>query len=654
MKPILSIDIETYSDIDLINSGVYHYVDTPEFQILLLAYAYGYGPIQILDLTVEELPGELREDLTNSEVIKAAFNANFERTCLSKYLNTEMPPEEWRCTAVHASALGLPRSLAEVARVIGMPEDKQKMAAGKALIKFFSVPCKPTKKNGFRTKNLSHHDPEKWQVFKEYCGQDVEVERAIRQKLEKFPILESEQKLWALDQEINDRGVKVDRELVDQAMLCDSAYKNILEQEAIKLTGLDNPNSVSQLKKWLEAAEGVEISSLTKATVPELMANTDNDSVRRVLEIRSEMAKTSVSKYLAMDRSMDAEGRIKGMLQFYGANRTGRWAGRLVQVHNLPKNKLIDLALARELLRAGQHDILEMLFGNVPDTLSQLIRTAFIPKEGSRFIVADFSAIEARVIAWIAGEAWRMEVFRTHGKIYEASASQMFKVPLERIKKGNPEYELRSKGKIAELALGYGGSKGALIAMGALDMGVQEEELPRLVTMWRNSNTAITKFWWDIGSAAIKAVRDKTVTETHGIVFKFESGFLFARLPSGRQLAYVRPKIEIDDRYGRDKLTYEGIEQGKKSWGRIDTYGPKLVENIIQALSRDCLAYAMMNVASEGYKIVMHVHDEIIVEAPNGYGSLKDLETIMGRVPPWTPGLPLRADGYECEFYRKE
>lgn len=647
----LAIDIETYSSIDLISAGVYRYAEASDFDILLLAYAYDDGPVQLIDLSQGELiPDELLVDISSFKTVKTAYNANFERTCIARHSGLDMHPQQWKCTAVHASTLGLPRSLGEVAKVLKMDEDKQKMAAGKTLINYFCKPCKPTARNGQRTRNLPLHDPEKWELFKEYCKRDVEVERAIRTKLERFPVPEEEHRLWCLDQRINDRGVLVDRQLVFEALAADEEVKKRLEAEAIELTGLDNPNSVAQLKGWLEAAEDIEIASLNKATVPELMKNTDSEVVRRVLQLRKEMSKTSIMKYAALDRAMNSDDRIRGTMMFYGA-RTGRWAGRIFQPQNLPQNKLKDLDLARALLREGRVDDIELLYGNVPDTLSQLVRTALIPSPGARFIVADFSAIEARVIAWLAGETWRMDVFRGHGKIYEASASQMFKVPMERIVDGNPEYALRQKGKIAELALGYGGAKGALEAMGALNMGLTAEELPGLVKKWRLANPAITAFWWAIGDAAIKAVADKEVTEAYGMTFDCAGGFLFIRLPSGRNLAYPRPKIEID-RFGKEGLTFEGVDQGRKVWGRIDTYGPKLVENIVQAVARDLLAHAMQSLTAAGYSIVMHVHDEAIIEADRA-GTLEEVQEIMARTPEWAAGLPQRADGYECEFYKK-
>jgi len=645
----LAIDIETYSSVDLISAGVYKYAESPDFEILLLAYAWDDEPVHIIDLACgEPVPDDLLFELVRPGPIKTAYNANFERTCLTAATGWEMTPAQWRCTAVHAASLGLPRSLDQVAKALNI--EQQKMEAGKALITYFSKPCKPTTRNGQRTRNLPHHDPDKWALFKEYCKQDVEVERAIRDRLKKFTISGPEQALWSLDQIINDTGVRVDKKLVKEAIKADLEIKKRLEAEAIELTGLDNPNSISQLKRWLEAAEDIEIESLNKQTVPELMKSTDSDTVRRVLEIRRELGKTSVSKYAALARAMNDDSRIRGTMLFYGA-RTGRWAGRIFQPQNLPQNKLEDLELARELLRDGDAEGLELLYGDVPDTLSQLIRTALIPEDGARFLVADFSAIEARVIAWLAGERWRMDVFNTHGKIYEASASQMFRVPIEKIKKGEPEYALRQKGKIAELALGYGGAKGALEAMGAIRMGLTEDELPGLVKMWRNANPAITELWWDVGDAAINAVKRKQITGTHGLVFTHDAGFLFLQLPNGRRLAYPRPRIE-EDRYGKMGLTYEGTDQGRKTWGRIDTYGPKLVENIVQAISRDILGEAMRRLYGHGYRIVMHVHDEVIIEASEG--TLDEVCEIMGKTPEWAYGLPLRADGYECAFYKKE
>ena len=661
---IMSIDIETYSPQDLKKVGVYRYVDDPGFEVLLLAYAYDDGAVSLIDFTHDPDPKELKEitrALTSPDVIKAAWNANFERTCLAKALGRPMPPDQWRCTAVHASLLGLPRSLEDAGRVLGLEEDKRKMAEGKALIKYFSVPCKPTRTNGQRTRNLPEHDPLRWQTYKDYCKQDVVTERAIRYKLSRFPVPHSEQRLWEIDQDINDRGVKVDLALVSSALEADSDYRACLEREAMALTGLDNPNSVAQLKDWIATETGIDVHEmgLNKGTVEQLQDQVEDPKVSRLLQIRSELGKTSTSKYSAMERAVCSDGRIRGLIQFYGANRTGRFAGRLVQIQNLPKNFLPDLDLARKLLSEQRHGDMDLLFGNIPDTLSQLIRTALVPEKGNLFYVADFSAIEARVLAWMAKEKWRMDVFSSHGKIYEASASQMFGVPLEKIKKGQPEYALRQKGKVAELALGYGGGENALIAMGALSQGLSEDELKPLVTAWRKASPNIIRFWWEVGAAAIEAVKDPGVAQQAGgfnLYFTYESGILFMLLPSGRRLAYVKPRITEND-YGREQLTFEGIvgTSGGK-WGRIDTYGPKLVENAIQAISRDCLTYAIENLAAEGYRIVMHVHDEVIIEAPQDHADarLEAIERTMCRVPPWAEGLPLNADGYHCDYYRKE
>ena len=645
----LAIDIETYSSVDLGKSGVYAYTEAEDFEILLFAYCFDDEEIQIVDLASgEKLPDEVVDALTDSEIIKTAFNAQFERTCLAKHLKTPMPPEQWRCSMAHALTLGLPTSLAGVAKCLKLTN--QKMKEGKALIRYFSLPCRPTKANGKRTRNLPCHDKEKWETFKTYCIKDVEVERQIRKRLEHYPMTEKEQRLWVLDQQMNDHGVLVDKNLVNRAISCDRVYQKKLLDEAIHLTGLENPNSPAQLKAWLEDKHGITVDSLSKAKVEELLEETDHREVRRLLELRQDMSKTSVKKYEAMDRAICSDERIRGLLQYYGANRTGRWAGRLVQVHNLPRNDMADLDLARKLLLAGDYETIELLFDSVPDVLSQLIRTAFIPSTNSRFIVADFSAIEARVIAWLAGESWRMDVFNSHGKIYEASAAQMFGVPVESVTKGST---LRQKGKIAELALGYGGSKGALISMGALNMGLTKEELPELVSAWRKSNSNIVKLWWDIERAAITAVKDKTVvTMQYGLKFYYKGGVLFIRLPSGRNLAYVRPRIEIDERFNKDKLTYEGIEGNK--WGRISTYGGKLTENIIQAIARDCLAEALLRLDKAGYKIVFHVHDEVILDVPKDAGSLEEVEEIMGLPIPWAPGLPLEAEAFETDYYKKD
>lgn len=646
MGRVLGIDIETFSDVDLIKCGVYAYADSPAFEVLLFAYSFDGEETQIIDLAQgEAIPAEVESAIFNDSITKTAFNANFERTCLSRFFGTQLSPYSWHCSAVQAAMLALPRSLEDVGAVLGL--DKQKMKEGKELIRYFCVPCKPTKANGGRTRNLPHHAPEKWELFKTYCKRDVDVEKAIRQKLHHFPIPESEMEMYRLDQEINDRGVLVDLALVHQAISCESLHKEIVTKRAYELTGLENPNSVAQMKGWLEG-KGLEIESLSKQAVSDLIKETDGE-VEELLRLRLLMAKTSVKKYEAMERSVCKNGRVHGLLQFYGANRTGRWAGRLVQVQNLPQNHIVDLELARNLVKQGRFEDLELFYDSTPNVLSELIRTAFVPKKGCRFIVADFSAIEARVLAWLSGEQWRLDVFASHGKIYEASASAMFHVPIEEITKSSP---LRQKGKISELALGYGGSVGALTSMGALDMGLAEEELSPLVSTWRNANPHITQFWWDVDAAAIKTVTEKKETRVGRITFFYQSGILFVMLPSGRRLAYVKPRMDVN-KFGRNGLTYEGISESGK-WGRIETYGPKLVENIVQGTARDLLAEAMLRLKKRGYQIVMHIHDEAVLEVPNGVGSVKEVCSIMAEQPEWAEGLPLRADGYECVFYKKD
>ena len=645
MGRILAADIESFSDVDLIKCGVYAYADSPAFEILLFAYSFDGGETQIIDLAQgEKFPAEVEDAIFDVSVTKTAYNANFERTCLSKYFGRYIPPESWHCSAVQAAMLALPRSLEDVGRVLGL--DEQKMKEGKELIRYFCVPCKPTKANGGRTRNLPCHAPEKWELFKTYCKRDVDVEKSIRRKLHNFPIPESEMELYRLDQRINDRGVLVDMELVRNAVSCERLHKEVVTKRAYELTGLENPNSVAQLKGWL-GDMGMEAESLSKKAVAEMIAETDGE-VEELLRLRLLMAKTSVKKYEAMERSVCSDGRVHGMLMFCGANRTARWSGKIVQIQNLPKNYLPDLELARDLVKQGRFEDIELLYDSTPNVLSELIRTAFIPKPGCRFVVADFSAIEARVLAWLSGEQWRLDVFTSHGKIYEASASSMFHVPMEEITKTSP---LRQKGKLAELGLGFGGAAGALISMGALDMGLTEEELPPLVAAWRKANPHITQFWWDVDAAAIKAVREKQKTKVGKIIFEYKSGILFITLPSGRKLSYVKPRMAVN-KFGRDGLTYEGISENKK-WSRIETYGPKLVENIVQGTARDLLAEAMLRVEEKGYPIVMHCHDEIIAEMPEGTGSVDEMCEVMAVQPEWAEGLPLRADGYQCSFYQK-
>lgn len=646
MGHILGIDIETYSDVDLLKCGVYAYADGPAFEVLLFAYSLDEEETQVIDLAQgERIPAEVESAIFDEEDTKTAYNANFERICLSRYFGKQLSPKSWHCSAVQAAMLALPRSLEDVGAVLGL--ERQKMKEGKELIKYFCVPCKPTKVNGGRTRNLPSHAPEKWELFKSYCRRDVDVEKAIREKLHRFPIPKSEMEVYRLDQEINDRGVLIDKELVEQAVAGDLLHKEIVTKRAYELTGLENPNSVAQIKSWLEE-QGVEIDSLSKQAVAELIRESDGE-VEELLRLRLLMAKTSVKKYEAIQRSVCSDGRVHGLLQFYGANRTGRWAGRLVQVQNLPQNHIVDLELARNLVKQRRFEDVELFYDSTPNVLYELIRTAFIPKPGYRFLVADFSAIEARVLAWLSGEQWRLDVFASHGKIYEASASAMFHVPMEEITKGSP---LRQKGKISELALGYGGSMGALVSMDALDMGLTEEELPSLVSAWRRANPHITQFWWEVDAAAMKAVTEKKQMKVGRILFEYRSGILFAELPSGRKLAYVKPRIALN-KFDRMGLTYEGIGENGK-WGRIETYGPKLVENIVQGTARDLLAEAMLRLRNHGFEIVMHVHDEAVMEVPEGKSSVEEVCRIMAEQPEWAKGLPLRADGYACTFYKKD
>ena len=652
--PELSIDIETFSSIDLKKGSVYTYAEASDFQVLLFSYAIDDEPVQCIDLTKESLPKPVVDMLHDNDCIKIAYNANFERTCLSRYLGEQLAPEGWRCTMVHAATLGLPRTLAEVGRVLGLPEDKQKMKEGKALIEYFCKPCKPTKKNGMRLRNFPEHDVEKWEFFKAYNIRDVETEREIRRILEQYPIPQEEMESYWMDQRINDRGVMVDRNLVKAAIRMSTEHSEELTREAVEISGLDNVNSISQLKKWLQDS-GVKISDcLDKKAVAELRKSGDlNAAADRMLSIRQELGKTSITKYQAMERGVCQDGRIKGLFAFYGANRTGRWAGRQVQVQNLPQNHIPDLEAAREIVKEGDRDGLKALFGNVPATLSELIRTAFVAKPGCTFVVADFSAIEARVVAWMAGEEWRQENFRRGGDIYCASASQMFHVPVE---KHGINGHLRQKGKIAELALGYGGSVGALKAMGALEMGLNEEELKPLVDAWRKSNPAIVAFWWQID----RAVRD-TINRhcswrydlPHGLSMMCSNKLLHICLPSGRSLRYWQPRLEWDDA-GRENITYGSTEAG--AWTRVETYGPKLVENIVQATARDCLRDAMLRVSLRYPGIVMHIHDEMVVEVPKdaAQAALQDMLKIMADPVPWAPGLLLKGDGYITDFYRKD
>lgn len=642
----MAIDIETFSDVDLLKCGVYAYSDSSSFAILLFAYCFDDGETKIIDLANgEELPSGVVEALFDENVIKTAFNANFERVCLSKHLGIKLSANAWHCTSVQASMLALPLSLSGVGSVLGL--SKQKMEEGKELIRYFCMPCKPTKTNQGRERNLPHHDIGKWERFKNYCIRDVDVEKQIREKLCKYPISQQELLFYQLDQEINDRGVLVDKTLVEQAITCDLLHKEVVTNKAYEVTGLENPNSVSQLKSWF-AEHGLTIESLSKAVVADLMKEADGE-VFEALKLRLLMAKTSVKKYEAIRRSLCNDGRVHGLLQFYGANRSGRWAGRLLQVQNLPKNHIADLEVARELVKKGCFEAIEILYDTTPGALSELIRTALVPKQGYKFFVADFSAIEARVLAWLAGEKWRLDVFLTHGKIYEASASAMFGVPIEEIGKGS---ELRQKGKVSELACGYGGSVGALKAMGGIEMGLSEIDMSKLISDWRNANPHITAFWWAVDKAAVQAVKEKKKTKVGRITFQYKSGILFITLPSGRKLSYIKPRLAVN-RYGKDALTYEGIGENKR-WERIDTYGPKLVENIVQAASRDILAESMLRLRDAGFDIVFHVHDEAVMEVPKGSASIEDVCDLMAIPPTWADGLPLRADGYICDFYKKD
>lgn len=641
----LSVDIETFSSINLSKAGVYRYSESPDFDVLLFGYSIDGGPIQVADLASGgTLPEIIIDAIIDPTVMKWAFNAQFERVCLSRYFKRYLPPDSWRCTMVWAATLGLPLSLDGVGAVIGL--EKQKLSEGKDLIRFFSMPCNPTQANGQRTRNLPQYAPDKWERFKAYNARDVETEMEIQRRLSRFPVPEREWINYHLDQRINDRGIYLDMTLVEQAIACEAQFRDSHIEQARGITGLENPNSTQQLKGWL-GAQGVEAESLNKATVAALLEGADGQ-VGAALQLRQELARSSVKKYTAMRECVCSDGKAHGLIQFYGANRTGRYAGRLIQVQNLPQNHLPDLEQARSLIRAGNFNALEMLYDSAPMVLSELIRTAFVPKDGYRFYVADFSAIEARVIAWIANETWRMKVFKNGGDIYCASASQMFGVPVE---KHGVNGHLRQKGKISELALGYGGSTGALIAMGAMTMGVPEEELIPLVKAWRTANPNITRLWWEVDRAAFKAVSERTRTETYGVHFVYESGFLFIRLPSGRRLAYVKPRIE-PNRFGKESVTYEGVGESKK-WQLIETYGPKIVENIVQATARDILAEAIRRLERAGYRIVMHVHDEVVIEAPSG-ASLETICEIMSEPPDWAKGLLLRADGYICDYYKKD
>lgn len=654
MHRVMGVDIETYSSVDLLKSGVYRYVEAPDFDILLIGYKFDdEDEVRQIDTTADprDTWNEFLDALFDPDIIKTAFNANFERTCLAKWTGSAMPPDEWRCTMIKALTLGLPGSLASVGMALGLPEDKLKDPQGKALIQYFSKPCKPTRSNGQRCRNYPAHDPEKWALYKSYNRQDVVTEQEILKRLSIYKTTEDEQKLWSLDQDMNDHGVKLDRKLIRNIVDYDTHHREELQDEARQITGLSNPNSPAQLKDWLEM-EGIHQTSLSKDTITTLLKGDIPAEVRRVLEIRQALGKTSVSKYSTMLEAICDDDRLRGILQFYGANRSGRWAGRLVQTHNLARNTLPDLTLARELVRDGDFDTLETLFGEPAFVFSELVRTAFIPSDGCRFVVSDFSAIEARVISWIAGEEWRLQTFRDGGDIYCATASQMYHVP---VVKHGINGELRQKGKVAELACGYQGGVGAMKAMDR-EGKIPEEELQGIVDAWRAANPAIPKLWRTCELAAKTAIKEhRTVRIRHGIAFSYVNGNLFVKLPGGRKLCYWGTRIRHDDMTGRESIVYMGVNQTTKQWQETETYGGKLVENIVQATARDCLAVAMTRVAALGYKIVMHVHDEMIVDVPiSDKDALTVINKCMADPIDWAPGLPLKGDGYETPFYMKD
>lgn len=653
----LSIDIETRSSVDIGKAGAYKYAQSPDFEILLFAYQWNNDPVKVIDLkNGEELPCWLMQALADPNVIKHAYNAAFEWYCLNQ-AGYETPIDQWRCTMAHGLYCGYTAGLDATGKAIGLPQDKQKLTTGKALIRYFCVPCKPTRTNGGRTWNQPWHDKDKWDLFKEYCLQDVVTEREILKRLDLFPMPEEEEHLWQMDVLMNAYGVRVDTDLIEGALYIDQISTQRLTDEAISLTGLQNPNSAAQLLQWLRD-NGTEADNLQKATVAELLGGINPNKVRRMLEIRQQLGKTSIKKYVAMDTARGEGDRVRGLTQYYGANRTGRWAGRLVQMQNLPRNYLKTLDYARNLVKAKNYDGVRILYGNVPDTLSQLIRTAFIPSAGHKFVVADFSAIEARVIAWLAGEQWVNEVFATHGKIYEATASQMFGVPVERIAKGNPEYSLRQKGKVATLALGYQGGTSALIAMGALQMGLTEEELPDIVQRWRQANPRIKGLWYAIENAALAVMDTAQPQGINGLIFALEGdmiygqSFLTVRLPSGRKLFYPKPFLK-ENRFEKMAVHYYTVGQQTRKWEVTSTYGGKMVENIVQAIARDCLAVTLERIASKGLQVVFHVHDEVIIDAPMET-TVEEICDLMAEPIPWAPGLVLKGAGFESQYYMKD
>lgn len=656
----LSIDLETFSTVPIAKAGAQKYIASPDFEILLFAYSLDGAPVEVVDFAQGEiLPAWVAEAIISPEYIKHAYNAPFEWGCLSKYIGRQLPPEQWRCTMFHGLYAGYTAGLSATGKALGLPEDKQKLNTGKALIRYFCVPCSPTKTNGGRTRNYPRHSPERWELFKEYCKQDVVTEMEIERRLSAIPVPDFVQKEWETDLIINSRGVAVDMDLVNGALDLGNSVRSQLMQEAAQLSGLDNPNSVSQLTGWFETEMDEEISDLRKSTVADLLERKNNSgTVQRMLEIRQELGKTSTKKYDAIDAAVCPDGRVRGLLQFYGANRTGRWAGRLVQVQNLPRTYTEPLELARDLVKRRSLDALKAVYGGVSDTLSQLIRTAFIASPGNVLIDADFSAIEARVISWLAGEDWRLEVFRTHGRIYEASASQMFGVPLERIKKGNPEYALRAKGKVAELALGYQGSTGALINMGALKMGIPEEDLPDIVNRWRETNRRIRDLWYKMDAAAVQVISQGGSVGLNCLVIAREFDYnqntdcMTITLPSGRKLYYIAPQLGLN-RWGNPSITYMGVND-KNKWGRIETYGGKLVENCVQAIARDCLAQAIEHLEEAGLPVIFHIHDEVVIDCPPDAATLEEVVRIMSRPIPWAPGLPLGADGWVGTYFKKD
>lgn len=657
----LSIDLETFSSVPIAKAGAQKYIASPDFEILLFAYSLNGAPPVCCDIAQgEHLPDWVLDALCDPQCLKHAYNAAFEWGCLSKFMGRQLPPEQWRCTMFHGLYAGYPAGLDAAGRALGLPEDKRKLSTGKALIRYFCVPCTPTKSNGGRRRNLPSHDPVRWELFKEYNAQDVTTEMEIERRLSLITVPDWLQRQWETDLLINARGVAVDMEMVNGALEIGATVRERLTQEAVRISGLSNPNSVQQLSAWLEQETGEEVTDLRKDTVAKMIAQApDNPEVQRMLEIRQELGKTSTKKYDAIEQAVCPDGRVRGLLQFYGANRTGRWAGRLVQVQNLPRTYTQPLELARNLVKLRKLDNLRLVYGSVPDTLSQLIRTAFVASDGNVLFDADFSAIEARVISWLAGEQWRLDVFKTHGKIYEASASQMFGVPIERIKKGNPEYALRQKGKVAELALGYQGGAGALINMGALDMGIPEDDLPDIVQRWRDTNKRICDLWYKMNSAAVEAISTGSSVGVGRLLVSCEYDavheveYLTVLLPSGRKLYYNSPQIG-ENKWGGPSISYMGMDQTTKKWKRIETYGGKLVENCVQAVARDCLAQAIENLEKEGLPVVFHIHDEVVIDCRADTATLDDVVNIMSRPIPWAPGLPLNADGWVGGFFKKD